>query len=493
MDAVSFAVLRRALDCLALAEDTGRSLDAMLAGLLAVLSEAPGLGHAAVVLLDSDDRPAIRASLGTPDMSLILSATLERGPQALLARVLRRGEAAVVADLDGEVAVARSEAAMLAAPVVIGETGCGWFFADGLLGGQASLAAELRTAMFVAGLIGRMADMANTAIVQGSGLIQELTFLRSKVSLRYRHIFSDGQSAVMRRLRSEADRAALSDAPVLLVGEDGTGRAVLARLIHELSPRAVRPFAIFEAGDETEAATAGLRLFGSARGFTGGSSPGLLEEAEGGMVLIEDAHLLHPETAKRLAGYLSTGTFSRLGGGRLRRATTRLAFQIPAGGLSPELAAATPPQIIRLPSLRERREDIPALLDHLLALEAARSGRRMTLTSKALRALETYDWPGNIREMELMTTRLAMTAPEDRIDIADIPPEVLTEGERPPVLPEDAAELRDMERQQVLSALERHGWVQSRAARELGLTLRQIGYRIRKYGLARDDDDAPAA
>ena len=489
MDAVSFAVLRRALDCLVLAEDTGRSLDAMLAGLLATLAETKVLGHAAVVLLDSDDRPAIRASLGAPEMSLILTATLERGPEALRARVLRRGAAAVVAEADGEVAAARAEAAMLAAPVVVGGAGCGWFFADGLLGGGATLADELRAALFVAGLIGRMTDMAATAVAQGSGLARELAFLRSKVSLRYRHVFSEGQSAVMRQLRSETDRAALSDAPVLLTGEDGSGRAVLARLIHELSPRAVRPFAVFAAGQETDAATAGLGLFGSARGFSGGSGPGLLEEAEGGMVLIEDAHRLHPETAKRLAGYLATGAFSRLGGGRLRRCSTRLAFQVPGHGLSPELTAAATPLVIRAPSLRERREDIPALLDHMLALEAARGGRRMTLTSKALRALETYDWPGNIREMELMTARLALTAPEDRIDIADIPPEVLTEGERPPVLPEDAAELRDMERQQVLNALERHGWVQSRAARELGLTLRQIGYRIRKYGLARDDDE----
>ena len=122
-------------------------------------------------------------------------------------------------------------------------------------------------------------------------------------------------------------------------------------------------------------------------------------------------------------------------------------------------------------------------------MEAGRTGRRLTLTSKALKALEVYDWPGNIREMEGMVSRLAITAPEDRVDIADIPPEILAEGERPPVLPEDAAELRDMERQQVLNALERHGWVQSRAARELGLTLRQIGYRIRKYGLGREGDD----
>ncbi|MFP5259090.1 MAG: sigma 54-interacting transcriptional regulator [Acidobacteriota bacterium] len=489
MDAVSFAVLRRALDCLALAEDTGRSLDAMLAGLLAALAETPALTHAAVVLLDADDRPAIRASLGTPDMSLILSATLERGPQALLARALRRSQSPILADADGRIDLPRDQAAMLAAPVVVGGAGCGWFFADALLGDGASLTRELQTAMLVSGVIGRMVDLAATAVARGSALSQELAFLRSKVSLRYRHVFSEGQGAVMRQLRAETDRAALSDAPLLLVGEEGSGRAVLARLIHELSRRAVNPFAVFEAAGSGDSLAAGQRLFGGARGFAGGYGPGLLEETDGGMLLIEDAHRLHPDIAERLAGYLRTGICTRLGGGRARRLTTRLAFQAPSQDISPELTAAAQPLAIRVPGLRERREDIPALLDYFMSQEAARGGRRMTLTSKALRALETYDWPGNISEMQQMLARLAVTAPEDRIDIADIPPEVLAEGERPPVLPEDAAELRDMERQQVLNALERHGWVQSRAARELGLTLRQIGYRIRKYGLARDEDD----
>jgi len=492
MDAVGFAVLRRAVDCLSLAEDTGRSLDAVLAGLLAALAETPALKHAAVVLIDADDRPAIRASLGAPDMSLILTASLERGPQALRARILRRGAAPILADADGVIEASREQAAMLAAPVVVGGAGCGWFFADALLGGETSLTQELQTAVLIAGLIGGLTDLAATSLAQSAVLTRELAFLRSKVSLRYRHIFSDGQSAVMRQLRAETDRAALSDAPVLLLGEAGSGRAVLARLIHELSPRAVHPFAVFEAAGGETPLVAGQRLFGGAQGFAGGCGPGLLEETDGGMLLIEDAHRLHPDIAERLAGFLRTGTFTRLGGGRLRRSSTRLAFQAPSHSLPPELAAAAAPLAIRAPSLRERREDIPALLDQLLSQEAARGGRRMTLTSKALRALEIYDWPGNISEMQRMLARLAATAPEDRIDIADIPPEALTEGERPPVLPEDAAELRDMERQQVLSALERHGWVQSRAARELGLTLRQIGYRIRKYGLARDDD-APAS
>ncbi|EHJ48068.1 sigma54 specific transcriptional regulator, Fis family [Solidesulfovibrio carbinoliphilus subsp. oakridgensis] len=490
MDAVSFAVLRRALACLDLAADPGRGLDALLGRLFDVLAGLPGFGSAAVVLADAEERPAIRAQRGAPDMGLVLTATLDRGEQARRARVLRRGAGPVVADEAGEVSAGRDEAAMLAAPVLAGESVVGWFFADGLLGGGASLADDLRLAVLVADIIGRMASIAAAKAAGSLDMAREVAFLRSKVSLRYRHVFSDGASPALSALRGEADRAALSDAPLLLLGEPGSGRATLARIIHELSSRATRPFSTLDLSTEARPAE---RLFGTSRSLASGGRPGGLEEADGGTLLLEEAHRLPPDVCERLAQFLRTGTFTRVGGSRERGSATRLVFKAPLQGISPELTATVPLATIEVPSLRERREDIAALLDHLLTMEASRGGRRLTLTSKALRALEGYDWPGNIREMEGMVARLAVTAPEDRIDIADIPSEILAEGERPPVLPEDAAELRDMERQQVLSALERHGWVQSRAARELGLTLRQIGYRIRKYGLVRDDDETESA
>lgn len=486
MDAVNFAVLRRVLGCLELAGDTGRGLDALLERLFDVLSTLPGFGNAAVVLADAEERPVIRAQRGAPDMGLLLTATLDRGEEARRPRVLRRGIGPVVADDAGEVAAGRDETAMLAAPILGGDAVLGWFFADGLLGAEVSLADDLRLAVLVADVIGRMAALAEAQAAEDLEMAREVAFLRSKVSLRYRHVFSDGASPALSALRGEADRAALSDAPLLLLGEPGSGRGTLARIIHELSSRAMRPFCTIDLSAEAEPIQ---RLFGTSRSLAAGGRPGGLEEADGGALLLEEAHRLPPEVCERLAQFLRTGTFVRAGGSRERRSAVRLMFKAPPQGVSPELTAAVPLTTIEVPSLRERREDIAALLDHLLSMEATRGGRRLTLTSKALRALENYDWPGNIREMEGMVTRLAVTAPENRIDIADIPSEILAEGERPPVLPEDAAELRDMERQQVLNALERHGWVQSRAARELGLTLRQIGYRIRKYGLAREDED----
>jgi len=486
MDAVSYSVLSRCLDCLTLARDLAGGLDAVVECLLAAVAELPGPRQLAVVLGDEDGRPCIRASRGHPDLGLILSAALSRETAPLGPRVLRQGADPVLAGPDGSVDVDRSEAAMLAAPIVIDGAVVGSFFADALLGPDVPLAEDLRLAGLVAGLIGRAMSVAAESLSSRSEMVREVAFLRSKVSLRYRHVFSSGASPALEVLRAETERAALVDAPMLLVGEGGSGRGVLARLIHELSPRGTRPFLLV--ADPVEPGLA-ARLFGAtANGNTLGG-PGLLEEADGGSVLIADAHLLAPDIVSRLVQYLRTGTFTRQGTDRERRADTRLFFKTPPQGPSPELAAVRGLRRLVVPSLRERREDIPALLEFFLGVGEQRAGRRLGLTHKALKALEAYDWPGNIREMETVAARLALAATGERIDIADIPPEILAEGERPSVLPEDAAELRDMERQQVVSALERHGWVQSRAARELGLTLRQIGYRIRKYGLARDGED----
>lgn len=481
------AAVRRVLACLELAADTGRGLNELLGRALEALSPLPGLAHAAVVLADADNAPAIRARLGAPDVGLLLAAALERGQADDPARILRRGLPAVAADAAGAASLPREAAAMLAAPIVAGEgLPWGWLFVDGLLGETASLAEDLQLTALLADAIAALVRLTAQAVARERDMARELVFLRSKVSLRYRHIFSEGAGPLVTALRAAVDKAALSDAPVALVGEEGSGRGVLARLIHELSPRAVRLFSLFDASSAPNAAQ---RLFGGSRSLDKPGAAGLIEETDGGTLVITQAHRLPPDITERLARYLTDATFNRIGGARTRHSRTRVLFTAAPQGLGPELRAAAAMTVIAVPSLRERPEDIPALLDYLLSLESARDGRRLSLTPKALKALEAYDWPGNIRELRALVSRLAVTAPEDRIDIADIPPEMLAEGERPPVLPEDAAELRDMERQQVLSALTRHGWVQSRAARELGLTLRQIGYRIRKYGLAREEDE----
>ena len=158
---------------------------------------------------------------------------------------------------------------------------------------------------------------------------------------------------------------------------------------------------------------------------------------------------------------------------------------------------------INLPPLRDRREDIPLLFNHFLQKSNQRNGRNIKLTSELLDFLVKYKWPGNVREMQNLVERMVILAEGDRLGLSDLPPEVtgqgLAMGEAKPVtlpLREPAApprigaermSLQEIERSEVESALRRHGWVQVRAAKELGLTQRQMGYRIKKYNLSRYD------
>ncbi len=156
---------------------------------------------------------------------------------------------------------------------------------------------------------------------------------------------------------------------------------------------------------------------------------------------------------------------------------------------------------INLPPLRNRRDDIPLLLDHFLRASNARNEKSLRMTREFLDFLTAYDWPGNVRELQNLVERLVILAGSDVLRVEDLPDYMLRpESVRiaasvEPVLssgtvatpPGTRKSLKDLEREQVESALIRNGWVQSRAARELGLTQRQMGYRMKKFNLHRPD------
>jgi Nif-specific regulatory protein len=145
---------------------------------------------------------------------------------------------------------------------------------------------------------------------------------------------------------------------------------------------------------------------------------------------------------------------------------------------------------IPLPPLRERGDDVHILLEYFLDQLAKRRGRRLELSPAARRGLTAYVWPGNLREMANLLERLELLVAGPAVDLAELAPYLASapsgaSTEEEPSL----SRLEEMERREVMAALERHNWVQSHAARELGLTLRQIGYRIKKFGLAPTIDE----
>ena len=139
-----------------------------------------------------------------------------------------------------------------------------------------------------------------------------------------------------------------------------------------------------------------------------------------------------------------------------------------------------------MPPLRERREDIPPLLDHFMDKVSEEYGRRFYFTQKAQAVLQEYDWSGNVREMENLVERLCIMVEGSEIDLKDLPAYLSPAGAK--AEPEDQAflsRLKEMEKREIMAALERNHWIQSQAAMDLGLTLRQIGYRVKQFGLER--------
>jgi DNA-binding NtrC family response regulator len=223
-----------------------------------------------------------------------------------------------------------------------------------------------------------------------------------------------GSSRVMRSLFAEAARLAQGDASVMIAGEPGTGKDVLARSLHAHSPRRSGPFITFDCGTIAPAALES-ELFGRAEASTGGRV-GALELASGGTLLLADVAELPPALQPLLDAALRERTFKRSGGERVlalnvrvvsatRRRLTREAER---GRFLPALAEQLGQSELALPALRDRREDIPLLAGRFLA--GLDRGAELTLTQEALDALSLHDWPGNVRELRNVVERLFYAA-----------------------------------------------------------------------------------
>jgi Nif-specific regulatory protein len=306
-----------------------------------------------------------------------------------------------------------------------------------------------------------------------------------------------GQSLAIRHVRKLLEKVAPSKAAVLLQGEAGVGKLVAAQFIHRHSDRVgdalVR--ANFAAWPESRLEA---MLFGCEPGAcpeVTGPLTGRLETAHGGTIYLEGIERLGPPLQARLLRLLQEHELERLGGSHAQPADVRvvagcqgdLRAAVDQGRLREDLYYRLNVFPVRLPSLRERAEDIPHLLDRLLDILAEELGRRLRLTPRALDRLCAYHWPGNLREMTNLMERLAILGEHTRLDLAEISPLLAPQpqGRSQDQFEHSLSRLEEMERREVVAALERNNWVQSHAARELGLTLRQIGYRIKKYGLAR--------
>jgi DNA-binding NtrC family response regulator len=285
------------------------------------------------------------------------------------------------------------------------------------------------------------------------------------------------------------DRVAPTDSTVLVLGESGTGKELVARAIHERSPRATRAFVPIHCGALPREVLES-ELFGHEKGaFTGaiGVKPGLIELADGGTLFLDEIGEMEADSQVKLLRALETGMFFRVGGTRARSvdirivaATNRdLGEAMRSGEFRQDLYYRINTITVTLPPLRDRREDIALLAQHFVESKATYGAKR--LSSAALAALEAYAWPGNVRELLHAIERGVILSKGDIIEPEDLPPEVLG-GAEPAATP--AGSLESMERTHIVSTLRQVSGHRGKAAALLGIdpkTLYRkiIGYQIR--------------
>jgi DNA-binding NtrC family response regulator len=322
-------------------------------------------------------------------------------------------------------------------------------------------------------------------------------------SLRREALPIVGDAPATRHALDLARKVAVTDSTVLLRGESGTGKDLFARTLHALSRRAGGPWVKVNCGALPEALLES-ELFGHEKGaFTGAvrQKPGRFEDAHGGTLFLDEIAELPLALQVKLLQAIEEKTFTRVGGNkpvtvdvRIIAATHRpLEDMVKQRTFREDLFFRLNVFPIVLPPLRERPGDVPRLAEHVLRRQGAPDDK---LTPAARRALESYTFPGNIRELEHLLERALILAGAD-----DITPEHLTftAGAAPvtadwvPRIPADGLSLEALERELILQALERAAGNKSAAARLLGLTRRTLYSRMEKHGLRAPGEDADEA
>ena len=332
-------------------------------------------------------------------------------------------------------------------------------------------------------------------------LVAENKRLKAEVMERFSFSGLVGKSKQMREVYNLIGKVAESTANVLIVGESGTGKEIAAKAIHYNGRRRSAPFIAVNCGAIPETLIES-ELFGHVKGaFTGAISdrPGLFEQAEGGTLFLDEIGEVPLQLQAKLLRVLQEREFRRVGGGanmkadvRIVAATNRnLEDQVQEGSFREDLFYRLNVVQVRMPSLKERVEDIPALVEHFYKKYALWSGVGELVTADALKVLFNYPFPGNVRELENLVERCVVLG--NRVITEDCLPASVRDY-RIPSIPSGELQIPDggfdlqayldgLERKLLVQALEKSNRVKKKAAALLGMTFRSFRYRLAKFGM----------
>lgn len=339
--------------------------------------------------------------------------------------------------------------------------------------------------------------------MERQNLLEEVRILRSALDQRYGFEGIIGQSKSILRVLEMASRVAQHDSTVLIRGETGTGKELLARAIHHNSRRRNKPFVTINCGAIPKELIES-ELFGHTRGaFTGAVSPkpGKIEMADTGTLFLDEIGELPVDMQVKLLRLLQNGELEKIGATgstvvnvRVIAATNRnLQAMIEDGAFREDLYYRLAVVPLELPPLRERKGDIPELMQHLFRKLKDRHGlNSVRISPKLASYFAGYRWPGNVRELENVIERMLVLAAGDEIGEDDLPEEIrkiVPKGDWLLLdLPEEGISLEGVERELLVRALEKYGGNQTQAARYLDISRRTLIYRMEKHGLRREGD-----
>jgi Nif-specific regulatory protein len=501
-------------------------LDTALSAILRVLHDTLRMERATLALLDDkQERLTIRASYG-------LSIEEEqRGiynlDEGIYGQVFRTGSPFIVPDINSEPLFlnrtgsremfSKTKLSFIGVPVLLGEKPVGVLSVDRLFGLEISLEEDVRFLTVLATLISQFLDLNQAIRKDREKLVSENKSLKDRLHARHKKHYIIGQSKTMQEVFWSIERVAPSRASVLLLGESGTGKELAAQAIHEASPRRDKPFVKINCAALPENLLES-ELFGHKKGaFTGadGTREGRFELADKGSLFLDEIGEMPLALQSKLLRVLQEQQFERLGSNRtidvdvriIAATNVSLEKAVQEGTFRNDLYYRLNVVPVVLPPLRKRKDDIPLLADFFLKASNKRNDKQVRMTTEFLDLMTDYDWPGNVRELQNLMERLVILSTGDMLSVHDLPGYFLqppaerfmpnrAESHLPPQIQSQLSEqrtsehtpprsLQELEREQVETTLKRHGWVQARAARELGLTQRQIGYRIKKFNLKR--------
>lgn len=482
-----------------------------------ILNETLHMKRATLFLLDeTGKRLAIKASYGLSEKEK--QRGVYRLDEGVCGKVFRTRYPFVVPDINNEPLflnktksrkdIKKDKISFIGVPVILRKEPVGVLTVDRLFGPDVSFEEDIHFITVVATLIAQFLELDKVLKEKEKIWVEENRSLRAELDKRYSRHNIIGQSKVMGEVFKLIDMVAPSRATAIILGESGTGKELVARAIHQASNRSNEKFIKINCAALPENLLES-ELLGHEKGaFTGAVAMkmGRFEIADGGTLFLDEIGELPLNLQAKLLRVLQEKQFERLGGTKtitvdvriIAATNVNLEQAVEKGSFRADLYYRLNVVPLMLPPLRERAEDVPLLIDFFLRESNERNGRNLRLSAEMVSFLKKYAWPGNVRELQNLIERLVIMTSGEWGKVGDLPSFMVAEQESalvtsaeevaPSILVKDAslvsgASLQEMERDVVEAALRRNGWIQARAARELGLTQRQIGYKVKKFNI----------